>query len=199
MATLLHIKSSIFGDGGQSSQLAADFIQQWQGKQSQGQVVVRDLINNATPHLDADIVTALMTPESDRSAAQQAIATHSDQLINEIRQADLIVIGVPMYNFGIPSQMKAYLDQLARAGVTFKYTEQGPIGLLDDKPVYLFATRGGLYRDSGADFQIPFMTQFLNFIGLKSIETIYAEGLNMGAMAEPALTAAKEQIALAIN
>ncbi|SFG59354.1 FMN-dependent NADH-azoreductase [Neptunomonas qingdaonensis] len=199
MATLLHIKSSIFGDGGKSSQLAVDFIKKWQKIEPQGQVVIRDLINNATPHLDADIVTALMTVEADRSTAQQAVATHSDQLINEIRQADLIVIGVPMYNFGIPSQMKAYLDQLARAGVTFKYTDQGPIGLLEDKPVYLFATRGGLYRDSGADFQIPFMTQFLNFIGLKNIDIIYAEGLNMGDMADTSLAAAKQQIAQAIS
>lgn len=199
MATLLHIKSSIFGDGGKSSQLAADFIKKWQEIEPQGQVVIRDLINNATPHLDADIVTALMTGEADRSTAQQEVATHSDKLINEIRQADLIVIGVPMYNFGIPSQMKAYLDQLARAGITFKYTDQGPIGLLDDKPVYLFATRGGLYRDSGADFQIPFMTQFLNFIGLKNIDIIYAEGLNMGDMADTSLAAAKQQIAQAIS
>ncbi|WP_372741257.1 FMN-dependent NADH-azoreductase [Neptunomonas sp.] len=199
MTTLLHIKSSIFGDGGKSSQLAAYFIKKWQETEPQGQVVTRDLINNATPHLDADIVTALMTAEADRSTAQQEVATHSDQLINEIRQADLIVIGVPMYNFGIPSQMKAYLDQLARAGVTFKYTDKGPIGLLDDKPVYLFATRGGLYRDSGADFQIPFMTQFLNFIGLKDIDIIYAEGLNMEAMADTSLAAAKQQIANAIN
>lgn len=199
MATLLHIKSSIFGDGGKSSQLAADFIHQWQEKQPESNVVVRDLINNATPHLDADIVTALMTPEADRSSAQQTVAAYSDQLINEIRQADLIVIGVPMYNFGIPSQMKAYFDQLARAGVTFKYTDQGPIGLLDDKPVYLFATRGGLYRDSGADFQIPFMTQFLNFIGLKNIDIIYAEGLNMGDIAETSLAEAKQHIAHVIN
>lgn len=200
MTTLLHIKSSIFGDGGHSSKLAADFIEQWKHTQPQGKVVVRDLITNSTPHLDADIIAALMTPEADRSAEQQVVASHSDTLIDEIRDADLIVIGVPMYNFGIPSQMKAYLDQLARAGVTFKYTENGPVGLLGDKPVYLFATRGGMYRDSGADFQIPFMTQFLNFIGLSSIEVIYAEGLNMGDdQAESAIKIAKDQIALAVS
>lgn len=199
MATLLHIKSSIFGDGGKSSQLATDFIHQWKNKQSDGEVIIRDLITNSSPHLDADIVTALMTPEAQRSAEQQAIVDQSDRLINEIRQADLIVMGLPMYNFGIPSQMKAYLDQLARAGVTFKYTETGPVGLLDDTPVFLFATRGGLYRDSGSDYQIPFMTQFLNFIGLKNISIIYAEGLNMGKMADTALAAAKEQISLAIK
>lgn len=199
MTTLLHIKSSIFGDGGKSSQLAADFIEQWQNKQTDGKVVVRDVISNSTSHLDASIVTSFMTPQAERTAKQQAIADHSDTLIDEIREADVIVIGVPMYNFGIPSQMKAYLDQVARAGITFKYTETGPVGLLEDKPVYLFATRGGMYRDSGIDFQVPFMTQFLNFIGLSSIDIIYAEGLNMGSVAETSLAAAKTQIAAAIN
>ncbi|SIT04975.1 FMN-dependent NADH-azoreductase [Neptunomonas antarctica] len=199
MTTLLHIKSSIFGDGGKSSQLAADFIAQWQNKHTDGQIVVRDVISNSTPHLDGTSVTAFMTPPADRTAEQQAIADHSDTLINEIRDADLIVIGVPMYNFGIPSQMKAYLDQIARAGTTFKYTETGPVGLLEDKPVYLLATRGGLYHESGADFQIPFMTQFFGLLGIKNIDVIYAEGLNMGAVAETSLAAAKTQIAATVN
>jgi FMN-dependent NADH-azoreductase len=203
MTTLLHIKSSIFGDEGKSSLLATDFIEQWQNKQntaqSNGQVVVRDVISDSTSHLDASIVTAFMTPEAERTAEQQAIADHSNTLIDEIREADVIVIGVPMYNFGIPSQMKAYLDQIARAGITFKYTDTGPVGLLEDKPVYLFATRGGMYRDSGIDFQVPFMTQFLNFIGLNSIDIIYAEGLNMGSVAETSLAAAKTHIAAAVN
>jgi FMN-dependent NADH-azoreductase len=199
MTTLLHIKSSLFGDDGKSNLLATEFIEQWQNKQTDGQVVVRDVISNSTSHLDASILTAFMTPEAQRTTAQQVITDHSDALINEIREADLIVIGVPMYNFGIPSQMKAYLDHIARAGITFKYTDTGPVGLLEDKPVYLFATRGGMYRDSGIDFQVPFMTQFLNFIGLSSIDTIYAEGLNMGSVAETSLAAAKTQITAAVN
>ena len=199
MTTLLHIKSSLFGDDGKSNLLATEFIEQWKNKQKDGQVIIRDVISNSTSHLDASILTAFMTPEAERTADQQVITNHSDTLINEIREADLIVIGVPMYNFGIPSQMKAYLDHVARAGITFKYTDTGPVGLLEDKPVYLFATRGGMYRDSGIDFQVPFMTQFLNFIGLSSIDTIYAEGLNMGSVAETSLAAAKTQITAAVN
>ena len=195
MATLLHIKSSIFGDGGQSSQLAATFIEQWKAKNPGGEVIVRDLVEENIPHLDGAIVTALMTPEEERTAEQQLIVNRSDALIAELRTADQIVIGVPMYNFGVPTQMKAYFDLLARAGVTFRYTETGPVGLIEDKPVYLFATRGGLYRDSGQDFQIPFVKQFLGFIGFNSVETIYAEGLSMGDLAEKSLESANQQIA----
>lgn len=195
MATLLYIKSSIFGDGGQSSQLAANFVQQWQVRNTEGKVQVRDLVSDNLPHLDGEVVGALMTPEQERSEAQQAIVSRSDELIGEIENADQIVIGVPMYNFGVPSQMKAYFDLLARAGVTFKYTDTGPVGLLQSKPVYLFATRGGLHRDGGQDFQIPFVKQFLSFIGLNETEVIYAEGLNMGDMAEKSLAQANAEIA----
>lgn len=194
MATLLHIKTSIFGDEGKSSQLAAKFIEQWKQTNTDGAVVVRDLIVEDLPHLDSFVVGALMTPEEERSAAQQALVDRSDEFIREIRAADKIIIGVPMYNFSIPTQMKAYFDLLARAGVTFKYTENGPVGLIEDKPVYLFATRGGLYKDNGIDFQIPFVKQFLGFIGLESVEVIFAEGLNMGEVAGKSLAQAEKQI-----
>jgi len=195
MATLLHIKTSIFGDEGKSSQLAAKFIEQWKQTNKDGAVVVRDLIVEDLPHLDSFVVGALMTAEEERSAAQQVLVDRSDEFIREIRAADKIIIGVPMYNFSIPTQMKAYFDLLARAGVTFKYTENGPVGLIEDKPVYLFATRGGLYKDNGIDFQIPFVKQFLGFIGLESVEVIFAEGLNMGEVAAKSLAQAEKQIA----
>ncbi len=179
MATLLQVKSSIFGDNGQSAQLAAMYVAQWQEKYPAGDVVVRDVVADSVPHLDLATVGALMTPDDERSAEQQAIVNRSDELIAEIKAADQIIIGVPMYNFGIPSQLKAYFDLLARAGVTFKYTENGPVGLLDDKPVVLFATRGGFHKDQG-DHQIPYVKQYLGFIGLSSVETVYAEGLNIG-------------------
>lgn len=195
MSKLVHIKASIFGDNGQSSQLAAKFIEQWKSKNPDGEVVVRDLVADAVPHLDGAIVGALMASDGERSSEQQAIVDRSDALIAELNDADEIVIGVPMYNFGVPTQMKAYFDLIARAGVTFRYTETGPVGLMQDKPVYLFATRGGLYRDSGQDFQIPFVKQFLSFIGYNQVETIYAEGLSMGDLAEKSLEKANQQIA----
>ena len=127
--------------------------------------------------------------------AQQALAAISDDIIARVKAADVIVLGVPMYNFGIPSQLKALLDRIARAGITFKYTEQGAVGLLDDKPVVVFATRGGVYQGTPADSQTPFLQLFLNFVGLKDIHFVYAEGLNMGTDAQQAaLAAAKERL-----
>ena len=193
MATLLHIKSSIFGNDGQSSQLAEKLISQWKAKNPQGNVVVRDLIAENIPHLDAAVMTALSTAAADRNPEQSAIVERSDQLIAELREADEVIMGVPMYNFGVPTQMKAYFDLIARAGVTFKYTEQGPVGLIETKPVYLLATRGGLYRDNGQDFQIPFVQQFLGFIGLHDSQVIYAEGLSMGEMAQASLQKANQE------
>lgn len=180
MATLLHVRSSIFGDDGQSSGLANEFIAQWQQTHDKAEIITRDLVSDPLPQLDANLVSALMSSAESRTVQQQSIVDLADRLLAEVRSADQLLIGVPMYNFGIPVQMKAWFDLLARSGVTFKYTEQGPVGLLEDKPVVLIATRGGQYRDAGHDFQIPFVKQFLGFIGLKNVRTVYAEGLNMG-------------------
>lgn len=194
MANLLHIKSSIFGDSGKSSQLATKFIDDWKMQNPQGEVVVRDLVADDLPHLDSFVISALTTPHDERTDDQQALVQRSDELIAEIKAADQIVMGVPMYNFAVPSQMKSYFDLLARAGVTFNYTENGPVGLIGDKPVYLIATRGGLYKENGIDFQIPFVQQFLSFIGLNSVEVIYAEGLNMADISGSAYKEAYQQI-----
>ncbi|MAY40884.1 MAG: FMN-dependent NADH-azoreductase [Oceanospirillaceae bacterium] len=194
MANLLHIKSSIFGDSGKSSQLATKFIDDWKMQNPQGEVVVRDLVADDLPHLDSFVISALTTPHDERTDDQQALVDRSDQLIAEIKAADQIVMGVPMYNFAVPSQMKSYFDLLARAGVTFNYTENGPVGLIGDKPVYLIATRGGLYKENGIDFQIPFVQQFLSFIGLNSVEVIYAEGLNMADISGSSYKEAYQQI-----
>lgn len=191
--TLLMIKSAITGDNSQSSALSDHAIEQWQALSATHEVITRHVSEDAIPHLDGQRVGAFFTPEEHRSVEQKAVITFSDQLIDEVKQADAIVIAAPMYNFGIPSQLKAYFDHLARAGVTFKYTDTGPVGLLDDKPVYVIAARGGLYQEAGIDFQVPFIKQFLDFIGLKQVEVVYAEGLAMGE-AEPVLANAKQQI-----
>ena len=194
MSKLLHIKASVFGDEGQSSQLASRYIDQWQQRNLGNEVVVRDLVGDSVPHLDGAVVGAFFTPEEQRSAEQQAIVDFSDTLIKELQDAEEIVLGLPLYNFGVPSQMKAYFDHLARAGVTFKYTETGPVGLLEDKPVRVFATRGGLYKDTGMDHQVPFLKQFLGFIGLNNVEVIYAEGLSMEEMKDDSLAKAREAV-----
>jgi len=196
MTNLLQINASIFSTGGQSSQLADQFITAWLIKQPDTQVRVRDLAQAALPHLDAQRVSSFFAQPETRTAEQQTFVAESDVLIDEIKQADIILLGLPMYNFGIPSTLKAYFDQIARAGVTFRYTENGPEGLITGKKVYIFATRGGLYAGTPMDTQTDYIRQFLGFLGIIDIEFIYAEGLNMGdANKETALTNARQQIA----
>lgn len=180
MSTLLHINSSLFSDAGQSSQLAKKFVNQWQQANPNGMVVSRDLGADPVPHLDAARLTALNTPTDKRSPEQQQVVEYADTLLNELRNADTIVLGLPMYNFGIPSSLKAYFDHLARAGVTFRYTAKGSEGLLTGKKVLIFAARGGAYVGTPLDNQTGFVRTFLSFIGLSDIEFVYAERLNMG-------------------
>lgn len=195
MSTLLHIKTSILGEHSQSIQLAERYIAQWQQNNPTGQIIERDLIAEPVPHLDAPRMAALRAPNEPPTAEQAEVIAYADGLLDEIKQADQIVIGLPLYNFGVPSQLKAYFDHLARAGVTFSYTETGPVGLIEGKQVVAFATRGGLYREQGADFQVPFVQQFLGFIGLTDVKVIYAEGLAMGDVADAALSNAHSEIA----
>ncbi|QPK65371.1 FMN-dependent NADH-azoreductase [Methylomonas sp. LL1] len=195
MTTLLQINSSIFSSGGNSSQLADAFVAQWQGHNPNARIKVRDLASDPLPHLDAQRVEAFFTLPEARTTEQQAYVEESDALIGEIQRADIIVMGLPMYNFGIPSTLKAYFDQISRAGVTFRYTENGPEGLLEDKKVYVFATRGGLYAGTALDSQTTYVRDFLGFIGITDVEFIYAEGLNMGEPAkDKALLAAQQRI-----
>ncbi|MDI1279515.1 NAD(P)H-dependent oxidoreductase [Methylobacter sp.] len=192
MTTLLQLNSSIFSSGGQSTQLADQFVTAWQANEPDAQVIVRDLAHDAIPHLDAQRVLAFFAQPETRTPEQQAYVAESDALIEEIKQARVIVIGLPMYNFGIPSTLKAYFDQIARAGVTFRYTENGPEGLLTGKKVYVFAARGGIYAGTPLDSQTNYVRDFLGFLGMNNTEFVYAEGLNMGETAkEAALAGAK--------
>ena len=195
MTTLLKINSSIFSSGGHSSQLANEFAATWQSKNPDAQVKSRDLANEPLAHLDAQRVTAFFTPAEARTDEQQVYVAESDALINEIKQSTVIVFGLPMYNFGIPSTLKAYFDQIARAGETFRYTENGPEGLLTGKKVFVFATRGGMYAGTALDSQTTYVRDFLNFLGMSDVEFVYAEGLNMsGDIKETALTTAKQRL-----
>ena len=177
MTTLLQINASIQGEKGQSSQLANRFVALWQSRHPQGRVVRRDLAADPVPHLTAARFAAFLTPPEQHDAEQRAVAKFSDDLIEELRQADVLVLGLPMYNFGIPSQLKSYLDHIARAGRTFRYTAAGPVGLLTGKKVYVFAARGGLYAGTTLDTQTGYVRDFLAFLGMKDVQFVYAEGL----------------------
>jgi len=177
MKTLLQIRSSIFADDGQSTQLANRFIEKWRAANPASRVIVRDLAAEPIPHLDAARFGAFLAKPGERTAEQSAVASQSDALIDELRAADVVVLGLPMYNFGIPSTLKAYFDHIARVGVTFRYTDKGPIGLLTGKQVYVFAARGGLYAGTPKDTQTGYVRDFMGFLGMTDIEFVYAEGL----------------------
>jgi FMN-dependent NADH-azoreductase len=194
MQTVLQLTTSLFGEQGQSSRLAAEFSQAV-AKSGGGQVVRRDLVQDPVPHLTAERFTAFGTPASQRTLEQQRLVAESDALIDELRRADVLVIGLPMYNFGVPSTLKAYFDHVARAGVTFRYTADGPVGLLNGKQAYVFATRGGKHAGTATDLQTGFVRQFLGFIGIRDVEFIYAEGLALGEQSRnEALAAAAARI-----
>jgi len=195
MSTLLQINSSVFSQGGQSSQLADHFVATWKKANAGAKVVTRDLAANPIPHLGGATVGAYFTPADKRTAEQQAAIALSDELVAEIQAADVVVIGAPMYNFNIPSVLKAYFDHIARAGVTFKYTEQGPVGLLTGKKVVVFSTRGGLYAGTPNDVETPFVRQFLGFLGMTDVNFVYAEGLAYGDEKKAeAMKAAKAEV-----
>src|SRR4051812_48499560 len=125
---ILQINASIQSGNGQSTRLADAFVSSVRATQPGTQLVVRDLAKNSVPHLDGERFGAFITKADTRTPEQQAVVAFSDALINEVRAADLIVIGLPLYNFGVPSQLKAWIDHVARAGETFRYTEKGPVG-----------------------------------------------------------------------
>ncbi|WP_444922168.1 FMN-dependent NADH-azoreductase [Microbulbifer sp. CnH-101-G] len=194
MAKLLSIQSSMFQSGGQTSQLATKYVKSWKAKNPSGEVTERDLVAEPIPHLTLDRFQAFTTPAEQRSPEQQDIVEYSDKLIEEISSADVLVFGVPMYNFNIPSTLHTYFDHIARAGVTFRYTPNGPEGLLKDKKTIIFIARGGYYGNEHS--QSAFLRQLLGFVGITNIEFIYTEGLATGDDAkEKALAAANARIA----
>ncbi len=195
MTRLLQINTSLFSDGGQSSTLADGFVQAWRQHHPDAQVLLRDFAAEPVPHLTAESFQAFLAAPEQRTSEQANAVAYSDALIDEIRRADVIVLGLPMYNFGVPSQLKAWFDHIARAGVTFKYTENGPVGLLENKQVYVLAARGGMYKGTEKDTQTHYVTNFFNFLGIEEVEFIYAEGLAMGdASRDAALNAARAEI-----
>jgi FMN-dependent NADH-azoreductase len=192
---ILQINSSARADGSQSSRLAQLTVERLLEQHANARVVVRDLARNPHPALDEEALQALFSPAEARSPAQVARVAQDDAVIAEIQAADVVVLGVPMYNFGVSAQLKNWIDAIARAKVTFRYTERGPEGLLKGKKVIVVLTRGGVYRNTPADTQVPYLKTVLAFLGMDDVEFVYAEGLAMGAQAEQvALAGAREQI-----
>lgn len=192
MNNILFIKSSLNGEQGRSNSLAHSLVERLNAT-TEVNVIERDLAKNALPHLTQAEIGAWMTEEADRSEEQTAQAAVSDNLMAELQSSDTIVVAMPMYNFGVPSTFKAWIDRIARAGITFRYTENGPVGLLENKKVIVVAARGGLYAGTERDSQTQYVKDVFAFLGLNDLRFIYAEGLNMEG-AEKRLAIAQQQI-----
>ena len=185
--------------GANSTRVADAIVARLQSANPEARAVLRDLARNPHPILDESALGALFTPADQRTPEQAARVELDDRLIAEVQAADVIVLGVPMYNLGVPVQLKSWIDAIARAGVTFRYTEKGPEGLLKGKKVYVGLARGGRYRDTPFDTQVPYLKTVLGFLGMTDVHFVYAEGLNMGAeSAQQGFAEAEADIAAAI-
>lgn len=176
---ILQINASARRDGN-STKVANSVTERLKAAHPTATVTLRDLAVTPHPVLDEAALGALFTPADQRSPEQAARVALDDALIAEIQAHDTLVLGVPMYNFGVPVQLKAWIDAIARAGTTFRYTATGPEGLLKGKTVYVALARGGLYRDTPNDSQVPYLKAVLGFLGMTDVRFIYAEGLAMG-------------------
>ena len=174
---VLRIDASGRRGGSTSRGLADDLVAALEARYGDVDVTRRDLAE-ALPHVDQDWIEANFTAEDERDRAQRDKLALSDQLVNELRAADALVIGVPIYNFGIPAALKAWIDMICRARLTFRYTENGPEGLLQGKKAYLIVASGGVGVDSAVDFATPYMRHALVFVGIGDFEVIAADQLN---------------------
>ncbi len=193
---ILQINASARREGAHSTRIADQIVARLRAEHPEARLTVRDLARQPHPMLDEAALTALFTPAEQRTPEQAARVALDDALIAEAQAADVLVIGAPMYNFGVSVQLKTWIDALARSGVTFRYTANGPEGLLKGKKVYAALARGGRYRDAGIDTQALYLQTVLNFLGMTDVQFIYAEGLNMGVeAAQQGLAEAETDIA----
>lgn len=189
MSNILHITASIRGEESVSRNLSTT-IAEGLATKSGASVTTRDLSANDLPYVDAAIFGANLTPAEERTEEQSELAAIADTLIAELQAADTIVVGTPIYNFGVPAILKAWADLVARAGTTFRYTPNGPEGLLTGKKAYIAAASGGTPVGSEADFMTSWLTFFLGFLGIHDVEVIAADGI-MGAGGEEKIAEAK--------
>ena len=196
---ILQINSSARAQASHSTALANEITARVLESNPGASVTVRDVGRDPHPALDEPTLQALFTPADQRSPEQAARVALDEALIAQVQAADVLVLGVPMYNFGVPGALKNWIDAIAKAGVTFTYTEKGPVGKLTGKKVYVALTRGGIYRDGPTDSQVPYLKMTLGFLGMTDVQFVYAEGLNMGPDAEKSgLASARAQIAEAV-
>jgi FMN-dependent NADH-azoreductase len=193
MTQVLALKSSILAEYSSSSKLVDELVEKYTAQQAI--VTVRDLAEQPLPVLDGEIANALRAP-GELNETQQAAVALSDQLISELENADVLILAAPMYNFNIPTQLKNWIDLVARAGKTFTYTEKGPQGLITNTRAIIITTRGGMHKEQISDQQIPYLKNVLGFLGISDVQIVYAESLAMGPeVAKESLDLASKQLA----
>jgi len=175
---ILQINSSVRGPASTSTKLATSIVQHLTSIKPQAKVEVREL--SSQPFLDAQALGALFTPAEARTPEQKERVAVDDATIEQVKEADVLVLGVPLYNLGEPVQLKAWIDAITRAGVTFRYTATGPEGLLQGKKVFVAFSRGGKYKGTAYDTQTPYLRNMLGFLGMTDVTFLHAEGLAMG-------------------
>ena len=183
MNNVLLVLSSPRGRESYSHRIAHQIVDEIHTHNPQAEVVVRDLTLEPPPHVDEAFVTGRVLPPERRSVEQAESLVLSDVLIDEVNAADLIVLAVPMYNFGVPSALKAWIDHIVRPGRTFSYSKSGPVGLIRGKKAILVVARGGVYSDGpmqASDFQESYLRSVLAFIGIVDLEVVRVEGIAMG-------------------
>ena len=166
--------------GANSTRVADSITARLQAAHPDATLTVRDLASAPIPFLDGAALGALFTPAEQRTPEQAALVAAHDAEIAAVQAADVLVLGVPMYNFAVSVQFKSWIDAISRAGVTFRYTEKGPEGQLKGKKAYIGLARGGRFRDTALDTQVPYLKVVLGFLGITDLKFVYAEGLNMG-------------------
>ena len=183
MSKILYVNSSVRHTGSISRQMSGEFITKLKAADPASTVVERDLTAHPVPHLTEQMMGAYFTPAEQRSAAQNETIKVSDNLVAEVMTADIVVIAAPMYNFSVSSTLKAWIDHIARAGLTFKYGANGPEGMVKGKKFYIFTSRGGVYSEGPAkvmDFHETYLRAVLGFLGITDITFVHSEGLAMG-------------------
>jgi FMN-dependent NADH-azoreductase len=193
---ILEVAASGRSKGSVSSMLSGDLIDALEARNSNVERARRDL-SDGLSFVDESWIEANFTAPEERNSAQRAALAESDALVAEIRAADVLVIGSPIYNFGIPATLKAWVDMIARARLTFRYTDNGPEGLLKGKKAYIVIASGGVPVDSPVDFATPYLRQALAFVGISDVEVIAADQLN--SRAEESIDAARLRIAELIH
>lgn len=199
MKKILHLISSVQGSQSYSIKLGEAIIEKIQAKYPDSTVEEVNLVDLEIPHLNPDILRSFFTPGDQLSAEEKQSLRYSDEAVKQLMAADILVIGAPLYNFTIHTALKAWIDHITRAGVTFGYGEKGPIGLVTGKKVYVAMSSGGIYSEGPSqanDFVAPYLKAFLGFLGMTDLTVFRAEGLKVPVVKEHALEKAIDSITI---